>query len=184
MFVLSVHCFFLQLVNSQSDDCQQRPRVDPRSCCNITKSFDRTEFPECFTEEVAFGAGGNRGSNRQRRAAWGPWNGHGAHWEHHDHDRFHHGSHGFHGPSSYDGKRDEDSGFRGEQDRKSNFRYTDRTNEAAIRGSEQGGINYRGANIYDATADFRGDRRSLHDSTTPNKWFAAEGNMKAFTVSF
>lgn len=172
------------MANCQAADeeCRQRPRADPRACCNITKTFDRTEFPECFTEEVANGAGGNRGSNRQRRAAWGPWGGHGGHWEHHDHDRFHHGPHGFHAPSSYNGQRDDSPSYRRDDDREANFGSNDRANGAGVRGSEQGGYyNYRGANVYD---NIRGERRSVHAAPPANRWFAAEGNMVAFSVSF
>lgn len=172
------------MVSGQAPDeeCRQRPTADPRACCNITKTFDRTEFPECFTEEVANGAGGNRGSNRQRRAAHGPWGGHGGYWEHHDHDRFHHGPPGFHAPSSYNGPRDGAIGFRRDDDREANFGSNDRTNGAGVRGSEQGSyFNYRGSNVYE---NIRGERRTFNDGGVSNRGFAAEGNMVAFSVSF
>lgn len=169
------------MVKSQAPEpgCERPPLVDPRTCCNITKNFDQTDYPECFTDEVAYGAGGFRGSNRQRRSAWGGHGGYFGHHGHDDHDHFHHGPSGFHGPSGWGGFRHsgQDGGFRGSDDSESNYRSGQQDNNGQ---DNNGGYGYRTG--YNGNVGFRGVQRETNFRDTDSRQFAGESNMKAFSV--
>lgn len=182
-----------------SDNCRRPPTVDPRTCCNITKSFEKSEYPECFSDDVISGAGGFRGSNRQRRAAWGGYGGNWAHHGHDEHDYFHHGPHGPHGHhhgfhGDQDGPRGgERNGERNDdqfQSRGSNvYRGSVKYHNSGARGRDQDDESqFRRANLYDA--NWRTGQREFGDTTGSRQFARADHppgqggvNLGAFSVS-
>lgn len=175
--------FLFKVVTSQGPDkiCERPPQVDPKSCCNITKTFDRTEYPECFTDEIGNGAGGFRGTNRQRRS---PWGGHGDHWDHHgyDHGHFHHGPK-FHGSSDWSDRTDS---FR-QRDSAPIYRQTN-NDGYNFRAQQQGNVGFRneqrdfGFQNEQRDSAYRAIQRDAGIRESPGRLFAGETNMKAFSV--
>lgn len=174
-------CVHLQMIQGQGlpEECRRPPQIDPRNCCNITKSFVKTEFAECFTDEVGGGAGGFRGTNRQRRSA-SPYGGYGgSNWgsrgfdDDHRHHHFHGPPHGHH--QGYGHGHGQESSWHGYGD--SGDRYDDNNNENRGRGSSI----YRGAVKYHNS----GFRARQEDSASWHDYQQAynEGNIRRFAAA-